>query len=291
MIYLNLLGRAGNQMFQYAYAKKLSIESKQSILITNKYLFDKEGYENYLMEFKLSLNQNVIFSKTYVFPYYLNPNVLITKILKRFFKEKYWKFVERFNADINTSWFYKNVNFNFKKDIYLQGFFQSEQYFLNIKEELKRDFYPLNPLKNDDLLNLIMGTNSVCLSVRRGDYLSDKFKDEFFVCDKNYFLKAIQIIYEKVEKPVFIVFSDDICWAKKNLNFGDNFYFESGNDSISRKIQLMSSCKHFIISNSSFSWWSQYLSNNEEKIVIAPKRWFNGNGEASIYYNQNWIKI
>ena len=115
------------------------------------------------------------------------------------------------------------------------------------------------------------------------------------ICDSNYFYDAIKIIKKRIDKPVFIVFSDDIEWVKNNMNFGADTYYESGEDPIWEKIRLMYTCKHFIISNSTFSWWAQYLSDNKQKIVIAPKRWKNTAYKSDTskldIYQDFWIKI
>lgn len=84
---------------------------------------------------------------------------------------------------------------------------------------------------------------------------------------------------ELVEDPVICFFSDDIKWVKTNIKIeGAKVYYESGEDPVWEKLRLMYSCKNFIISNSTFSWWAQYLSKNPNKIVISPNRWYNAPG-------------
>lgn len=97
---------------------------------------------------------------------------------------------------------------------------------------------------------------------------------------------------QKVRNAKFFVFSDDIEWVKENMNFPEDSVFESGNDPVWEKLRMMYSCKHFIISNSTFSWWAQYLSRNSEKVVIAPNKWRN-KGVWQDIYQENWniIKI
>ena len=127
---------------------------------------------------------------------------------------------------------------------------------------------------NKKLYEIINNTNSVCVTIRRGDYLSTNNKNVYYLCDEAYFQKAIQLIATKVNNPVFIFFSDDIEWVKNNIKVKFEAYYERGDDPIWEKIRLMYSCKHFIISNSSFSWWAQYLSRNEQKVVVSPNRWY-----------------
>ena len=114
----------------------------------------------------------------------------------------------------------------------------------------------------------------MCVSIRRGDFLDKRFKNEFYICDEEYFTKAFKVVKEKVEVPVLIFFSDDIEWVRENIKTELPSYYESGTDPVWEKLRLMYSCKHFVISNSTFSWWAQYLSRNEQKVVISPERWF-----------------
>ena len=131
-----------------------------------------------------------------------------------------------------------------------------------------------------------------CITIRRGDFVTNiNNKKVYDICDVDYFQKAIQIIKNKVENPVFFIFSDDVEWAKNNINFyGCQVYSEDGTDTLDEKLRLMSSCKHFIISNSTFSWWAQYLSNYDKKIVISPNKWYATNLESNLL-EDNWIKI
>ena len=125
---------------------------------------------------------------------------------------------------------------------------------------------------------------------RRGDFLLEKFRKQFYICTPEYFEKAIDEIDKRVEEPQFVVFSDDVDWCKKNMKFPKETVFESGNDPIWEKIRLMYSCKNFIISNSTFSWWAQFLSRNQKKVVIAPKEW-NRFEFVNPIYNSEWYLI
>ena len=113
------------------------------------------------------------------------------------------------------------------------------------------------------------------------------------VCDIQYFEKALVEIEKKLKDYNLIIFSDDIDWVKKNMFFETkNIVFEKGNDNVYEKLRMMSMCNNFIISNSTFSWWAQYLSKNKRKIVIGPSKWRNTN--ISLYndiYEKDWILI
>lgn len=112
------------------------------------------------------------------------------------------------------------------------------------------------------------------MSIHRGDFLYQRFKNEFHICDEEYFTKAFKEVKEKVEAIVLVLLSNDIEWVRENIKTELPSYYESGTDPVWEKLRLMYSCKHFVISNSTFFWWAQYLSRNEQKVVVSPDRWF-----------------
>jgi hypothetical protein len=132
--------------------------------------------------------------------------------------------------------------------------------------------------QNKLTLNIINNTNSVSLHIRRGDYIKNlETYNKHGLIDLYYYYKAINYIKEHVYNPTFFIFSDDITWAKENLNIELPVYFIDFNDQTRNyeDLRLMKNCKYNIIANSSFSWWGAWLNDFSNKIVIAPKKWFN----------------
>ncbi len=145
------------------------------------------------------------------------------------------------------------------------------------------------------MYKMIEDSNSICISIRRGDFVTDsEISKRNLVCDSNYFYRAIDEMNKRVKNPRYVVFSDDVEWCKNNIDFPKDTIYEDGTDPIWEKLRLMYSCKHFIISNSTFSWWAQYLSRNKDKVVIAPSKWKNfsyrKDGKFDIY-DDKWILI
>jgi hypothetical protein len=127
------------------------------------------------------------------------------------------------------------------------------------------------------------------LHIRRGDYISDKKANSVHgTCDLSYYKKATELICAKFNDAHFFVFSDDISWAKENLNINNTTYID--HKTIPHEdIHLMSLCKHNITANSSFSWWGAWLNQYSKKTVIAPKQWFiNKENEVAC---ESWIKL
>jgi hypothetical protein len=188
-----------------------------------------------------------------------------------------------FNLGYKGKYFSPSGNYDpqFEKsgpDTYLDGYWQSENYFKNIRHILLKEFSPAYDLRNGDkeIISGINDSNSVGVHVRRGDYVNLKSANEFHgVCGMDYYSKAISLIKEQTKSPVFFIFSDDPDWCKENFKHIPGVkVVQSKSGQSSAELFLMSMCKHNIIANSSYSWWSGWLNTNETKMVIAPKNWF-----------------
>lgn len=307
MIYKEISGRLGNQMFQYAAVRKIYEENKESgpiLLNFNEGVYNKD-FKNELKEFNILPYKEV---SNYTFPFVQNivkntwllfeKTVGLYSLLfhKNIVFEKY-KVENKFHGILEKNGIYLAregyIPFNnYKsKNKYIMGYFESSKYFDDIKEILLKEFTPKKkPIKeNKELYDFILNGESVCVTIRRGDFVSDPvIKKKHFICNSDYFIDAMKIMKTKVKNPRFVVFSDDIEWCKENIKFPGKVMYESGKDPIWEKMRLMYSCKHFIISNSTFSWWAQYLSKNNNKIVIAPNKWRNEGLYKDIYMDE-WL--
>lgn len=272
MIIVKLLGGVGNQLFQYASARAISIraglEFKLDITEFDDYKLRKYELGNFnIQENIASVSEIVCMLKR-----------------KRLFQQNYFK-------EKNSKFMPELLKI--KHPAYLEGYFQSEKYFKDIEQIIRQEltFKDLDLIQNKNSLELRQ-QNSVSIHVRCGDYINDSENAKIYnICTMQYYQRAIKYIQEHVENPVFYVFSDDIAWVVKNFkpdvevkvlntaNWQDDFYF-------------MQNCKHNIIANSSFSWWSAWLNQNPDKIVIAPDKWFNVSklNYKSIVPN-DWAKV
>ena len=318
MISMQINGRLGNQMFQYAFARALweRIDRRG-----NNIQLEFVSYGEYLHCFKTR------YQKT---PYDLNGKTFWTSKLHlakpvlfaiaiELVASRVWRFFGKlFSRNIPDALVYEHkwekafgwmlsyfgifiarygfINFRFPSYLrYLPlrayGCFECSRYFDDIKPILQEEFTPKEPprTKNANLYAMIAESESVCVSIRRGDYLNDDFRDSFYLCTPEYFVEAMKIMKDHVPNAKFFIFSDEPKWCKDNMPFPFECIYESGEDPAWEKLRLMYSCKHFIISNSTFSWWAQYLSRNENKVVIAPSRWRNGSYTWDIYKDQNWL--
>jgi len=165
-----------------------------------------------------------------------------------------------------------------KKNLILDGYFQSDKYFLDVKEEVFAHFgMRWTPIEG------------VAIHVRRGDYLT--LQDKHPVVSLDYLNSAIRYFWDLGQRK-FTFFSDDIEWCKEHFK-GDNYYFSEGKTE-KQDIELISCHQHQVLSASSFSAWGAMLNRNPDKIVIAPAKWF-GDGNAHLptrdMYCEGWMKM
>ena len=182
---------------------------------------------------------------------------------------------------------------NIDHTIHIEGFWQNPDFFDDFKDQIREDFvFRCKDEKPRPQRHEILGcSDAVCVHVRRGDYLEKAGSHLGFV-GLEYFEQAIRWIQERVAFPHFFVFSDDIMWCESNLRFSLPHTFVSSpvlqKGDTSYEMFLMSLCKHFIISNSTYSWWAAWLSKSDLKLVVTPERWFSKPPYKSALSLSNW---
>lgn len=279
MIITKLIGGLGNQMFQYAAGRQIAVANNTQLKL------DITGYDHQVgitpREYGLGVFniQAAPAGKSEIWRHRLTMAIL-----------RHHKIQQK---DIHNIRQFLTLPDN----SYLEGYWGSEKYFSDIEDIIRKDFTPKNkPDKATiELIQRIKNCNSVSVHVRRSDYVMDKKTHDFHgVCGLGYYKKSILLITKKVTNPSFFIFSDDPNWCKVNLRLQSSTIYVTHNlgNKDYEDVRLMSTCKHNIIANSSFSWWGAWLNKNKDKIVIAPKKWFR---EPSINTKdlipQSWIKI
>lgn len=290
MIIVKLMGGMGNQMFQYAFGRSLSLKKGVTLKLDLNFLLDRTPKKNFVFrDYDLTifnckpqiLNED---DKKSFFGSFLMGNKYFNKLLpvknRKFYTESHFEYD-------------KNV-LKLNEDIYLEGYWQSYNYFSEFESTIRKDFSFKNKFNvEEELINQkILSTNSVCINVRRADFLTNSFHG---VCNEEYFNKGLNYIKNSESELNVFVFSDDIEWCKNNLNFElpTNFIdHEYAGEKFQSYLQLMTNCKHFIIPNSSFGWWAAWLANFSKKIVVAPKKWFSdSNINTKDLIPDDWIRI
>ncbi len=292
MVVVNLIGGLGNQMFQYAAGRALSLRRDTSLK------HDVSDFEGYRLHQGFELHR--VFACQVELASHAEVHALLgwrsgqrmMSLLKR--RQLAWLRGSRFVVEPHFRYWsgIKDV----PGDCYLAGYWQSERYFADVTENVHNDFTFKNPLsgRNLELSGQIAACNAVSLHIRRGDYVTNvKTSGLLGACSLDYYRDAIAYMVGRVESPRFFVFSDDIEWVKAHLNLDVPCTYidhNRGADSY-RDMQLMSLCRHHIIANSSFSWWGAWLNPCADKIVIAPKRWFASTLNSEDLIPQAWKRF
>ena len=281
MIITKIKGGLGNQLFQYATGRAVASHHKLPLKLDLTWFETNKLHNGYRLD-QLAI-QAEIATENEIIKLKGENNILFSALRKvgLFKRKSYFK-------EKRSSYFDGGVFKN--KFLYLNGYWQNELYFSNIRELLLGELSPINSM--NDLgyayLESIEKSNSVSLHVRRGDYLNLK---NIGVLGVDYYTKAVDYIRQNVENPTFYIFSDDLEWCKDSLGFLDNCIYVDRTQTEIEDLKLMSFCRHNIIANSSFSWWGAWLNQNPNKIVIAPKGWLlNDTGSSNVILS-DWVKV
>jgi Glycosyl transferase family 11 len=284
MIITNITGGLGNQLFQYAAGKALAEHCKTELKL------DLTGFKDYqLRNFDLDY-----FHLTYDTASIEETEPFLTRSFLKKIKDRTAPFSQRrFNRE---KFFHYDKNFfKYNPPLYIKGYWQSERYFTNVKEQLRNELILKKEVINqvETYARFLQNQNSVSIHIRRGDYQNPETLRIHGILSNSYYKTAILEIRKNIENAVFYVFTDSLDLIKKDSFFKDCTIVSSIiSQTHFEDLYLMSQCKHNIIANSSFSWWGAWLNNNPDKIVIAPKNWFNkGPKDTYDLYPTSWIQL
>ncbi|MEY8216260.1 MAG: alpha-1,2-fucosyltransferase [Colwellia sp.] len=286
MVKVKIIGGLGNQMFQYATAKALAVKHNTEVSA------NISAFSSYEVH-PLSIDKLSCKCK------FDSRGDFLSKMLDfSYFRKTFSKFSHFFNVHIEKDLSYNAELFNSDIGVSLFGYFQSEKYFLNIRELLLEEFSLSAPLAKHEatIENRITESDSVAIHIRRGDYISNKSANSVHgTCENDYFINALSNLKKSnllSDATVLFIFSDDIEWCQDNLSFEYQTVFVKGSsDRPEVDIHLMSKCKHQIISNSTFSWWGAWLNTNPNKCVIAPLQWFKTLHDSTDIVPEQWKRL
>ncbi len=297
MIVIKLQGGLGNQMFQYAAANALSVKYKCRLFLgldlLNKNISGAQTITQRTYQLNIFKNINPRFAsseQTSSFQHSSKANNFFKKIgwpYKKNYQETQMGFAPEFN--------------DLKPPVLLSGYFQSEKYFSNISQSIRRDF-TFTPLPSNDqnISNeqYIQSRLTVSVHVRRGDYIEDKAINAIHgTCSIEYYKNAFAYFQKQLPGVDFVFFSDDPAWVENTFlqHLPGSILIQNNDGADSWKdMYLMSKCNHHIIANSSFSWWGAWLNDRKDKIVIAPKIWFadkTKNESINDLIPEGWIRL
>lgn len=307
MIYAELGGGLGNQMFVYAAARALALRRGDALTLLDRQ--DWRGgapahtacaLQDLSLPAAVAFNSEPQFAKKHL-PL---PNAAKALLIKREQRggmlARDWRGFERRMAPLVNRlglWFVTDSYLPLTpgplpKNMLLYGYFQSEDYFAAEAETVRQELMPRPELTQNEPLaaQIDAAACPVCVHVRRGDYQRPE-NAHLQVCGPAYYARAAKTAAARWPEATLFVFSDDIEWAKANLDLtGLPAVFAGGGRCAAADLELMARCRHFILSNSTFSWWAQYLGAAADKTVLAPDRWYT-TAKASALYRPEWTRI
>ncbi|HEX4341758.1 MAG TPA: alpha-1,2-fucosyltransferase [Verrucomicrobiae bacterium] len=294
MVIVKIKEGLGNQLFQYAAGRGLAQQLGTELMLDTSFYEAKGRY-----------------SRAHVRQYHLDKFNITVPMLSR--RTKYWigqlrrhrstpvralthmSGIIRFEVDKECG--FDETLQHKGRNLYLDGYWQSERYFADIRETVREELSFREPT-GPDLEPMLAQLNekvSVCVHIRRGDYISTAIgREQHAICDLDYYRTAMDHIGARVPGAKFFLFSDEPEWVQSNFSAADNLVIVSG--TASRRdiddFRLMTSCRHFVIANSSFSWWAAWLGKQKDKIVVAPKLWrrFHEQMDKAIIPEQ-WVRL
>ena len=294
MIIVNLYGGIGNQLFQYCFAHTVGEKLGQAIYV------NKVGFENRNDGHGEFLTDGLSFKGMQDCMLYKKSELLFTKLA--------WKvsdlFVARSKPYDMEELFLKRARHGFiwshraeclltsfdklivkAPVVFIDGYFQWPKMMEDTIRYMREHVIFRHSIdgKNEEYRKRIIESESVCVHIRRGDYA--RFP-ALQICNYDYYRQAMEWIISRILHPVFYIFSDDMEWVREHYRFSwDVVYMEERNIS-SVELHLMSSCKHFVLSNSSFSWWAQALCGNDNKSVVVPSPWVTDGRKPAVYLQE-----
>jgi len=290
MIILSLSGGLGNQMFQYAFGKKIAIINHCKLKLDINYYSTQHLREFELMNYKINAE--------------IAEKDEITQIRRE------QSMLQICRRKLNTFLFprYKNniiqeKHFHFEKEllkidhpVYIEGYWQSPLYFKGIENQILKEFVYRKPhseyakVIESDIRNR---KDTCSIHFRRGDFVNNPTTNKVHgVCQLDYYLRAIKKLNTLKVISMFYIFSDEPQWVRENIDLNVPCILVDKTQNLHEDLYLMQQCCHNIIANSSFSWWAAWLNLNPDKVIVAPKKWFEEkNALTADLFPANWILV
>jgi hypothetical protein len=276
MVIVQITGGLGNQLFMYAAARRLALHHRTALKLDIS-AFESYPLRRYLLD-RYCIAQDVATPDECA---ELKARALAQASprfgMRSLFRRRAQAAV--FSADDSLAGTWLPEILRTPADVYLQGYWQSEQYFKPVEQLIRDELRLKRELAGENLAlaQKIGAVEAVSVHVRRGDYASNpQLGTMLGLLPPEYYQRASRAIAEAHPSARFFVFSDDPDWARHNLRLEHPVHCvaHNGPEAPHEDRRLMSRCRHHIVANSSLSWWGAWLCANTEKIVVAPAQWF-----------------
>ena len=286
-------GGLGNQLFAYAAARRLALKNNAKLLIDNVsgFQFDTTYQQRYQLD-RFNIQAELASPQDRFEPF-----SRVRRYLKRWINQRIPFEQRRYIQQQGNAFDPRLLTIKLQGDLHLEGYWQSERYFQDIEDVIRNDLNIQSPTDTENLRvsEQIGSCEAIALHVRF-------FDSPNAVGDNNttseYYTKALAVMQEQLPNAHYFLFSDDIVAARSMIPLSDHqitvVSHNQGYANAYADLWLMTQCKHFIIANSTFSWWGAWLSDHKDKVVIAPGSVMQGSITAWGFDGllpERWIKI
>ena len=267
-VIVRIKGGLGNQLFCYAVARRLSLINNAELVIddVSGFLRDTHCRKYSLDYFQIPIRKATPAERMEPFERYRRG---IAKFIARQKQFQQREYIEQEGIDFDP----RMLEIYPTGTLYLDGLWQSEGYFRDVEKIIRQDLHIVPPKDSENLkmMDKIISTNSVCVHYRWFDSPDTSASHNL---NRDYYIAALDFIKERVSAPHFILFSDNPEAALEILGLPDDtttcVRHNNDDESAYADLWLMTKCKHYIIANSTFSWWGAWLGESESTIIVAP---------------------
>lgn len=297
-VVIALSGGLGNQLFQYAMGRALSLRNGLPLVLDLTWF-----------DYVKNLNSSVATPRKYALePFELDVLTQSSSLLKPKMPKLLRRIISRLQRYIpqpkKNQKLYTEQGFAFDEVVYslqnpvrLDGYWQSPRYFEDCAKIIRSELGKPRSvsLGTKEMLERIRGVDAICMHIRRGDYVSNKSAASVHgLCSIEYYLLGLEKVCGDLVNPHCFIFSDDPLWVKEHLRLSVPMTIVdvNGPDNAHEDLWLMSACKRFVIANSSLSWWGAWLSEAIDKVVVAPRQWFvTDNINTDDLIPKDWLRL
>jgi len=270
IVIARIKGGLGNQLFCYAAARRLALVNQAELVIDDMTGFarDRRYRRRYMLDrFRITARKATPRERMEPFERYRRG---LAKLLARrqpFHRRRY---LEQEGIEFDE----RLLSYRVRGTVYLDGYWQSEGYFKDVEPTIRQDLQIIPPPDdhNREMAQRIARCNAVAVHVRWFDPPHSATGTHNASVD--YYRRALDLIRSRTDNPHFFLFSDDPTSARSLLGLPQDrstcVDHNRGDENACADLWLMSRCRHFIIANSTFSWWGAWLAGQRDKTVIAP---------------------
>jgi len=279
----------GNQMFQYAIARRLALKAKGELVLV---LDNPELYS--LPVFNVAGREAAAGTELVPARRFFEIRARPAPEIPLVEEQRIWELTAQTGSLAGRDLLYRPDLLHRRGHVLLRGYWQDERYFADIRPRILQDFSLKHGLdtRSQECLARIRAAPSAFFHVRRGDYLTPDNRDRFGVCSADYYHRALEMLRARVPGLKIFVFSDEPAWAAANAIGGAGAEIIDWNaDAPAHDLALMQACTHAVIANSSFSWWGAWLGERPERITIAPRTWYKAVPEYREIVPQRWTRL